>query len=147
MEEIDKQRDESTTKQQIMYDSISSVLSTVSKLIAAILAVRIDTYKMRDKLEQTFNQIISILSTTHTSAAESSPPRNISRATKKSPVKLTSPGNESPAPFSGVVTQLKLPASSWDSTAPTWANDCDSDNEDISHSASILMEVDSARLR
>jgi hypothetical protein len=39
MEEIDKQRDELTTKQQRMDDSISSVTSLVSKLTADILAV------------------------------------------------------------------------------------------------------------
>jgi hypothetical protein len=146
MEEIDKQRDEST-KQQKMDDSIS-VTSLVSKMTADILAVNINMNKMSDKLEQKFNKIFSILVTTHTSVATASPPRKVSRATHKSPAKLTSPGKGSPSPFGGVVTQLKLPtppaSPSRDSTAPTWANDCDSDNEYMSHSLAILIEVDAA---
>jgi hypothetical protein len=128
MEEIDKQRDVFITKQQRMYDSISIVTSLVSKLMADILAVQIDMKKRSDKLEQKFNQIISIIATTHTTLESVSPPRKVSRATNKSSVKLT-------PPFGGVVTQLKLPtppaSSSRDSTAPTWANDCDSDNEEM----------------
>jgi hypothetical protein len=126
-----------------MDDSISSVTSSVSKLTENILAVRIDMKKMGHKLEHKFSQIIAILAMTHTAVAAESPPRNVSRATNKSPVKLTSP-------FGGVVTQLKLstpPASpSQDSTAPTWANDCDSDNEDMSQSVEIIMEFDSAQV-
>jgi hypothetical protein len=102
MEEIDKQRDKFTTKQQRMDDSISSVTNSVSKKMADILAVKIDMNKMSDKLEQKFNQIIVILATTHTTVASSSPTRKVSRAINKSPVKLTSPSG-------GVVTQLKLP--------------------------------------
>jgi hypothetical protein len=148
MEEIDKQWDEFMTKQQGMDDSISSVTSSVSKLMADILPVRIDMKKISDKLGQKFNQTISIIAPTHTSVATASPPRKVSRSTNKSPVKFTSPGKGSSAPFGGVVTQLKLPtppaSSSRDSTASTSANDCDSDNEDMSHSVAILMEVDSA---
>jgi hypothetical protein len=150
MEEIDKQRDEFMTKQQIMDDSISSVTSSVSKLTADILAVIIDMNKMSDKLEQKSNQIIAILVRTHTSVSAASPPRKVSRVTNKSPVKLTLSGNGSPEPLGEVVTQLKLtmpPASpSRDSTAPTWNNDCDSDNEKMSHSVAILMQVDSSQV-
>jgi hypothetical protein len=57
---------------------------------------------MSDKLQQKFNQIIAILSTTHITSAAASPPRKVSRATNKYTVKLTSP-------FGGAVTQFKLP--------------------------------------
>jgi hypothetical protein len=151
MEEIDKQRDEFTTTQQRMYDSISSVTSSGFKLTADILAVIIDMNKMSDKLEQKFNHIIAILATAHTSTATASPPMKVSRATNNPPVKLISPGKGSPAYFGGVVTHLKLtmPPSSPSrvSGAPTWATDCDSDNEDTSHSVALLMEVDSAPVK
>jgi hypothetical protein len=49
MEEIDNQREAFTTKQQRMDESISTVTSSVSKLSADILAVRIDMNIMSDK--------------------------------------------------------------------------------------------------
>jgi hypothetical protein len=54
-EEIDKQRDEFMTKKIIMDDSISSVTSSVSKLIIDMLALIIGMKKMSDKFEQIFN--------------------------------------------------------------------------------------------
>jgi hypothetical protein len=99
--------------------------------------------KMSDKLEQKFSQIIAILVMTHTTVAAASPPIKVSCATNNPPAKLI-------LPFGGVVTQLKLPippaSHSRDSTAPTWANDYDSDNEDMSHILAILMEVDLAQV-
>jgi hypothetical protein len=52
MEEIDNQREAFTTKQQRMDESISTFTSSVSKLSADILAVRIDMNIMSDKLEK-----------------------------------------------------------------------------------------------
>jgi hypothetical protein len=49
VEEIDKQRDEFKTKQQIMDDSIVSITTSVSKLTADILAIRIDMEIMSDR--------------------------------------------------------------------------------------------------
>jgi hypothetical protein len=102
MEEIDKQRDEFMTKQQRMDDSIISVTSSVSKLTEDILVVWIDTNKMSDKLQQKLNQIIAILEKTLMTAEAASPPRKVSRAKNKYPVKLTST-------FGGAVTEFKLP--------------------------------------
>jgi hypothetical protein len=51
MEEIDNKREALTTKRQRMYESISTFTSSVSKLSADILAVRIDMNIMSDKLE------------------------------------------------------------------------------------------------
>jgi pimeloyl-CoA synthetase len=104
MEEIDKQRDEFTTKQQIMDDSISSVTTSVSKLTENIVAVRIDMKEVGEKIEQKLNQIISILATTHTIAPASSP-RKVSRVTNGYPVKPASPRKESPSTFGVVVSQ------------------------------------------
>jgi hypothetical protein len=87
MEEIDNQRVAFTTKQQIMDESISTVTSSVSKLSADILAVRIDMNIMSDKLEKKFNKIIALLATTQTPGMPSSPTRKVARGTKKSPVK------------------------------------------------------------
>jgi hypothetical protein len=64
MEEIDNQREAFTTKQQRMDESISTVTSSVSKLSADVLAVRIDMNIMSDKLEKKFNDIIALLATT-----------------------------------------------------------------------------------
>jgi hypothetical protein len=50
IEEIDNQREAFTTKQQIMDESISTVNSSVSRLLADILAVRIDMNIMSEKL-------------------------------------------------------------------------------------------------
>jgi hypothetical protein len=66
MEEIDNQREACTTKQQRMYESISTVTSSVSKLSADILAVRIDMNIMSHKLEKKFSEIIALLATTQT---------------------------------------------------------------------------------
>jgi hypothetical protein len=79
MEEIDNHREALTTKQQRMDESISTVTSSVSKLSADILAVRIDMNKMSDKLEKKFNDIISLLATTQTPAIPSSPTRKVAR--------------------------------------------------------------------
>jgi hypothetical protein len=151
MEEIDKQRDDFNTKQQRMDDSISTVTSSVSKLTADILAVRIDMNKMSDKLEARFNQLIAILESAPPPAGNSSPTRKIARSTNKS-VSSASPGRSPQAPFGGVVTQLKYPtppaSPSKANNAGTWANRCDSDDEQdavMDSSASILMEVDSAQ--
>jgi hypothetical protein len=66
MEEIDNQREAFTMKQQRMDEGISTVTSSVSKLSADILAVRIDMNIMSDKLEKKFNEIIALLATTQT---------------------------------------------------------------------------------
>jgi starvation-inducible outer membrane lipoprotein len=77
MEEIDKQRNEFKTKQQRMDGSIISVATSMSKVTADILTVRIDMFIMSDKLEHKFNQIIAILAITHTMEAPSSLPRKV----------------------------------------------------------------------
>jgi hypothetical protein len=92
MEEIDKQREQFTTKQQWLDNSISSVTSSVAKLTTDILAVRVDIHKISYKLEHDFNQTSAILATTHASKATASPLRNISRTTNRSTVKPTPPG-------------------------------------------------------
>jgi hypothetical protein len=79
MEEIDDQREAFTTKQQTMDESISTDTSSVSKLSADILAVRIDMNIMSDKLEKNFNEIIAVLATTQTPAIPSSPTRKVAR--------------------------------------------------------------------
>jgi ABC-type uncharacterized transport system fused permease/ATPase subunit len=66
MEEIYNQREAVTTNQQRMYESISTVTSSVSKLSADILAVCIDMNIMSDKLVKKFNDIIVLLETTQT---------------------------------------------------------------------------------
>jgi hypothetical protein len=81
MEEIDNQREAFTTKQQRMDESIITVTSSVSKLSADILAVRIDMNIMSDKLEKKFNEIIALLATTQT------PTRKVARGANSSPVK------------------------------------------------------------
>jgi hypothetical protein len=87
MEEIDNKRKAFTTKQRGMEESISTVNSSVSKLSADILAVRIDMNIISDKLEKNFNEIIALLVTTQTHVMTSSPTRNVARGTNKSPVK------------------------------------------------------------
>jgi hypothetical protein len=66
MEEIYNQREAFTTKQQRMDESISTVTSSVSKLSANILAVRIDMNIMSDKIEKKLNKITALLETTQT---------------------------------------------------------------------------------
>jgi hypothetical protein len=87
MEEIDNQREAFTTKQQRMDKSISKFTSSVSKLSADILAVRIDMNIMSDKLEKKLNYIIALLGTTQTPAITSSPKIKIVRGMSSSPVK------------------------------------------------------------
>jgi hypothetical protein len=101
MEEIDKQRDEFTTKRQIMDVSISSssVTSSVSKLMADILAEIIDMNKMSDKLDHKFNQIIATLASTRTSVATASPPRKVSCATNTPPRETYITGEGTPSTF------------------------------------------------
>jgi hypothetical protein len=52
MEEIDNQREAFTTKQHKMDENISTITSSVSKLSADILEVRIDMNIMSDKLKK-----------------------------------------------------------------------------------------------
>jgi hypothetical protein len=87
MEEMDNQREAFTTKQQRMDESIGTVTSSVSKLLADILAVRIDMNIMSDKLDKKLNDIIALLATTQTPVVPSSPTRKVARGTNKSPVK------------------------------------------------------------
>jgi hypothetical protein len=144
MEEIDNQREAFTTKQQRMDESISTVTSSVSKLSADILAVRIDMNIMSDKLEKKFNEIIALLATTQT------PTRKVARGTNSSPVKHAASKKGHADAFGGVVTQRKTqspPASPAKKVnAETWANMCDDDiqEEYMETSVNILMEVDSA---
>jgi hypothetical protein len=70
-----------------MDESIITVTSSISKLPADILAVRIDMNIMSDKLEKKFNEIIALLATTQTPAMPSSPTRKLARGTNSSPVK------------------------------------------------------------
>jgi hypothetical protein len=149
-EEIDNQREAFTTKQQRMDESISTVTSSVSKLSADIVAVRIDMNIMSDKLEKKFNEIIALLATTQTPAIPSSPTRKVARGTNSSPVKHAAPKKAHVEAFGGVVTQRKTqspPASpARKVNAETWANMCDEEaQEEYMHiSVNILMQVDSA---
>jgi hypothetical protein len=143
IEEIANQRKACTTKQQRMDESISTVTSSVTKLLADILAVRIDMNKMSDKLEKKFNEIIALLATTQT------PTRKVARGTNSSPVKHAASKKGHADAFGGVVTQRKTqtptatPARKVN--AETWANMCDEEaQEEYMHSSvNILMEVDS----
>jgi hypothetical protein len=90
-----------------MDESIITVTSSVSKLSADILAVRIDMNIMSDKLEKKFNEIVALLSTTQTPAMPSSPMRNVARGTNSSPVKHATPKKGHVEAFGGVVTQRK----------------------------------------
>jgi hypothetical protein len=144
MEEIDNQIEAFTTKQQRMDKSISTVTSSVSKLSADILAVRIDMIIMSDKLEKKFNEIIALLATTQT------PTRKVARGANSSPVKHAASKKGHVDAFGGVVTQRKTqtpPASpARKVNAETWANMCDEETqEEYMHSSvNILIEVDSA---
>jgi hypothetical protein len=144
MEEIDNQREAFTMKQQRMDESISNVTSSVSKLSADILAVRIDMNIMSDKLEKKFNEIIALLATTQ------NPTRKVARGANSSPVKHAASKKGHVDAFCGVVTQRKTqtPPVSPESkvNAETWANMCDKDvqEEYMQTSVNILMEVDSA---
>jgi hypothetical protein len=101
MEEIDNQRDAFTTKQQRMDEGISTVTSSVSKLSADILAVRIDMNIMSDKLEKKLDEIIALLETTQT------PMRKVARGTNSSPVKHAASKKGHVDAFGGVITQRK----------------------------------------
>jgi hypothetical protein len=133
-----------------MDEHISTVTSSVSKLSADILAVRIDMHIMSDKLDKKFNYIIALLATTQTPAMPSSPTRKVARGTNSSPVKHAAPTKGHAEAFGGVVTQRKtqslLASSARKVNAETWANMCDEEaQEEYMHSSvNILMEVDSA---
>jgi hypothetical protein len=133
-----------------MDGSIITVTSSVSKLSADILAVRIDMSIMSDKLEKKFNEIIALLATTQTLDIPSSPTRKVARGTNSSPVKHAAPKKGHVEAFGGVVTHRKTqspPASpARKVNAETWANTCDEESqEEYMHiSVNILMEVDSA---
>jgi hypothetical protein len=150
MEEIYNQRESFKMKQQRMEESIITVTSSVSKLSADILAVRIDMNIMSDKLEKNFNKIIALLAITQTPAMPSLPTRKVARGTNTSPVKHAASNKRPVEAFGGVVTQRKTqspPASpSRKFNAETWANMYDEEaQEDYMHiSVNILMEVDSA---
>jgi hypothetical protein len=143
MEEIDNQRESFTTKQQRMDESIITVTSSVSKLSADILAVRIDMNIMSDKLEKKLNEIIALLATTQT------PTRKVARGANSSPVKHAASKKGHVDAFGGVVTQWKTqtppayPARKVN--AETWANMSDEEaQEEYMHSSvNIMMEVDS----
>jgi chromosome segregation ATPase len=79
MEEIDNQREVFTTRQQRMYESISTATSSVSELSADILAVQTDMNIMSDKLKKKFNKIIALSATTQTPATPSSPTIKVAR--------------------------------------------------------------------
>jgi hypothetical protein len=144
MEEIDNQREAFTTKQHQMEESISTVTSSVSKLLADILAVRIDMNIMSDKLEKKLNEIIALLATPKT------PTRTVARGTNSSPVKNAASKKGHVDAFGGVVTQRKtqspLVSPARKVNAETWANMFDEEaQEEYMHiSVNILMEVDSA---
>jgi hypothetical protein len=144
MEEIDNRREACTTRKQRVDESISTVTSSVSKLLANILAVRIDMNIMSDKPEKEFNEIIALLATTQT------PTRKVARGTNSSPVKHATWKKGHVNVFGGVVTQQKTqtpPASpARNVNAETWANMCDEEaQEEYMHSSvNIIMEVYSA---
>jgi hypothetical protein len=150
MEEIYNQREAFTTKKQRMEERISTFTSSVSKLSADILAVRIDMNIMSDKLDKKFNEIIALLATTKTPFMPSSPMRKVACGTNKSPVKHATSEKVPVEAFDGVVTQRKTrspPAStSRKVNAETWANvyDEEAQEENMYSSVNILMEVDSA---
>jgi hypothetical protein len=134
MEEIDNEREVFTTKQQRMDESISTVTSSVSKLSANILAVQIDMNIMSDKLEKKFNEIITLLVTTHTPAMPGSPTRKVAQGMNTSPVKHAASDKGHVEAFGGVVTQRKTqspPASpSRKVNAETWANMVDEEAQE-----------------
>jgi hypothetical protein len=153
MEEKDNQREAFTTKQQIMYEIVSKVISSVSKLSADILAVGIDMNIMSDKLKKKFNEIIALLATTQTPVMPSSPMRKVARGTNTSPVKHAESNKGPVKACGGRVTQSKTqspPASPLrKANAEIWANMCDEEaqEENMHSSVNILMEVDSADQR
>jgi hypothetical protein len=126
-----------------MDESISTVTSSVSKVPADILAVRIDMNIMSDKLEKKFNESIALLATTQI------PTIKVARGTNSSSIKHAASKKGRVDAFGGVVTQRKTqtpPASpSRKVNAETWANMCDEDiqEEYMKTSMNILMEVDS----
>jgi hypothetical protein len=134
MDEIDNQREAFTTKQKRMDGSISKVTSSVSKLSADILAVRIDMNIVSDKLEKKFNEIIALLAKTQTPVMPSSPTRKVARGTNTSPVKHMALNKGHVEAFGGVVTQRKtqsrLATPSRKVNAETWANICDEDAQE-----------------
>jgi hypothetical protein len=138
MEEIDNQREAFTTKQKRMDESISTVASSVSKLSADILAVRIDMNIMSDKLEKKFSEIIALLATTQ------NPTRTVARGTNSSPVKHAASKKGHVDAFGGMGTQQKTQTRKVN--AETWANMCDGEaQEEYMHSnVNILVEVDTA---
>jgi hypothetical protein len=105
---------------------------------------------MSDKLEKKFNEIIALLATTQTSAMPSSPTRKVARGTNKSPVKNSTSEKGPVEAFGGVVTQRKSQSPTASpprkTNAETWVNMCDEEaqEETMSSSVNILMEVDSA---
>jgi hypothetical protein len=133
-----------------MDESISTFTSSVSKLLADILAFPIEMNIMSDKLEIKFNEIIALLATTKTPAMPSSPTRKVARGMNTSPVKHAASNKGPVKAFDGVVTQRKNqspPASPVRKVnAEIWANMCDEESqEEYMHSSvNILMEVDSA---
>jgi hypothetical protein len=150
MEEIDNQRESFTMKQQRMDESIITVTSSFSNLLADILAVRIDMNIMSDKLEKNFNEIIALLATIQTPAMPGSSTKKVSRGENSSPVKHAASKKGHVKACGGVVTQSKNqspPASpARKVNAETWAKMCDEEaQEEYMHSSvNILMEVDSA---
>jgi hypothetical protein len=153
MEEIDNKREALTTKQQRMEESISTVTSSVSKMSADILAVRIDMNIMSDKLEKKLNEIIALLATTQTPVMLSSPTRKVAGGMNNSPVKHATSEKGPVEAFGGVVTQRKTPSPpaspSRKANAEIWANMCDEEaqEENMYSSVNILMEVDSAEAK
>jgi hypothetical protein len=77
-----------------MDESISTATSSVSKVTADILTVRIDMNIMSDKLEKNFNEIIALLTTTQTPVVPSSPTRKVACGTNKSPAKQAPRGRD-----------------------------------------------------
>jgi hypothetical protein len=112
-----------------MDESISTVTSSVSKLLADILAVGIDMNIMSGKLRKKFNEIIALLATTQTPVMPSSPTGKVARGANTLPVKHVASNKGPVEAFGGVVTQRKTqspPSSpSRKANAETWANMCD----------------------
>jgi hypothetical protein len=105
---------------------------------------------MSDKLEKKFNEIIALLATTQTAIMPTSPTRKVARGTNKSPVKHATSEKGPVEAFSRVVTQRESqsrPASPpRKDNAEAWANmyDEEAQEDNMSSSVNILMEVDSA---
>jgi hypothetical protein len=120
MEEIDNQREAFTARQHRMEESISTATSSVSKLSADILTVRIDMNIMSDKLEKKFNEIIALLVITQTAIMPSSPTRNMARGMNRSPVKHVTSEKGPVEAFGRVVTQRE--SQSWPASSPRKAS-------------------------